>query len=100
MGERTGNEIHKLSQSEMPEHIHYFVGEDSITPQCDNSATGTYVAGHCWTDAYFSAYWLQRSSIFNTSFHTSESGANQSFSLMQPTKFIGNLFVHSGEINS
>eukprot|EP01083_Nonionella_stella_P227443 806955_1 len=100
MGERTGNEIHKLSQSEMPEHIHYFVGEDSITPQCDNSATGTYVAGHCWTDAYFSAYWLQRSSIFNTSFHTSESGANQSFSLMQPTKFIGNLFVYSGEIHS
>eukprot|EP01083_Nonionella_stella_P064964 169824_1 len=93
MGQRIGNETHHLSESEMPEHVHYFVNDGSVA-KCDGNQPSTwpFIARTC-LESHVYAYFFQRSSTFGTSFHTSQSGASQSFSLMQPTKFIGNLFV-------
>eukprot|EP01083_Nonionella_stella_P174981 608004_1 len=98
MGERIGNETHSLSEREMPEHIHYYI-DDGCCGECGTPQTGPYIGRGC-TQSHYYAYYLERSATFSTTTYTSQSGANESFSLMQPTKFIGNLFVHSGEINS
>eukprot|EP01083_Nonionella_stella_P227437 806946_1 len=97
MGKHIGNETHKLSQSETPEHIHHFVGEGAA--ECVSGGSGTYVARFCVEGGHFLDY-LQHAPTLDPSWETSASGGNQSFSLMQPTKFIGNLFVYSGEIHS
>eukprot|EP01083_Nonionella_stella_P064957 169805_1 len=97
MGQRIGNETHHLSESEMPEHVHYFVGGHGN--DCGDGS-GKYIMRSC-TEANTYTYSFQRSPVFGTEFETSVGGSNQSFSLLQPTtKFIGNLFVYSGEIHS
>eukprot|EP01083_Nonionella_stella_P064961 169814_1 len=97
MGKHIGNETHKLSQSETPEHIHHFVGGGAN--ECVSGGSGTYVARFCVEGGHFLDY-LQHAPTLDPSWETSASGGNQSFSLMQPTNFIGNLFVYSGEIHS
>eukprot|EP01083_Nonionella_stella_P064963 169816_1 len=81
MGKHIGNETHKLSQSETPEHIHHFVGGGAN--ECVSGGSGTYVARFCVEGGHFLDY-LQHAPTLDPSWETSASGGNQSFSLMQP----------------
>eukprot|EP01083_Nonionella_stella_P227448 806960_1 len=96
LGQHIGNETYRLSESEMPEHIHYFVGDHS-TNSC-GAGSGVYITRSCEESSNFN-YAFEKTDAFQTEFQTSVGGSGESFSLMQPTKFIGNLFVYSGVIH-
>eukprot|EP01083_Nonionella_stella_P095179 267151_1 len=97
ISEEVGNETHVLSESEMAQHAHYF-GSGASNGNCyGNMGSGSSLSQSCsdvGSPDY--SYRLQRSTSTPSIWQTGVIGANQPFSLMQPTKFIGSLFVYSG----
>eukprot|EP01083_Nonionella_stella_P142036 438649_1 len=81
MNEHVGNETHELSESEVPEHYHYIASAVSASDCYEGS--GSYLGHRCYGS--YVDYRFEQSTIAPTM-----------FLLMQPTEFIGNLFMYSG----
>eukprot|EP01083_Nonionella_stella_P142032 438641_1 len=94
MNENVGNETHELSESEVPEHYHYIASTPSSSSCFQGS--GSYLSEACVVPEQKSDYYFDWSLNPPTQYQTSTIGGNQFFSVMQPTKFIGNLFMYSG----
>eukprot|EP01084_Bolivina_argentea_P094712 170285_1 len=91
IGDTTGFETMTLTENELPSHRHYgFV--NSIATTQDWSAYAAAQTLSNFGDPYIiRGHWDQPNGK-----PTSYTGSGTSFSLMQPTTFIGHLFIYSG----
>ena len=98
IGDSMGSETIALNESNVPSHWHYiaYSGECEANP----SESYPYLADDCYRgsgllNAGDDKYELKaHSSVPNTHRTNTGSGTGASFNIMQPTLFVGNLFVY------
>ena len=87
----------KLDIDHIPSHSHLTM----TNKQCSNthgySQSQPYLTSSCglWDEGIY-AYSLTTTSSIPDSMPTSNSGQGDTFTLYQPTTFIGNLFIYAG----
>eukprot|EP01084_Bolivina_argentea_P272619 464227_1 len=100
LGDEVGSENYTLSEDEMPSHRHLTTSYS----HCNTNGFGDtdiYLSYACDNPAWVGTeykYGLHGQTIPPDSFPTSTMGGDQSFSTMQPTKFVAHLFICTGII--
>eukprot|EP01084_Bolivina_argentea_P290799 499630_1 len=96
-GTMTGNDTISLTEENMPSHWHYLAASDSLY---DTNTIYSYSESdrpYLYSDWLYSnwarTYQLQAGADSPNGFHSSSVGNGTSFNIVQPTLFIGNLFV-------
>merc|ERR1712176_344958 len=95
LGQEVGSETITLSSSQMPSHWHY-LANDNI---CDRQQSSTrYMASSCSAgsgqlNSGDDKYQLKGRSNTPNTLRSGSSGSGSSVSVMQPTMYIGNLFI-------
>ena len=102
MGDTIGNETIILSEEQLPNHSH-FIASDS---DCEQSIYGQtleniggypYLAWRCvYPNNFHNNYMLQTNVGVPNTFETSNTGNSHSLNVIQPTVYIGNLFIYTG----
>jgi microcystin-dependent protein len=88
-GSEVGEETHTLTIPEMPAHTHTGTTDAAGSAPESETVVGTVIASH--TDASVAG-----SSTHTHTFTTASTGGSQAHNNMQPTLFIGNVFIYSG----
>ena len=97
IGNVVGTESVTLTEDNLPSHWHYIVRYNGCN---GNNGTGGYLAGHCTTSPWLTQsdnYYKFRSQDRPPNRYQSGSvGNNEPLNIMQPTAFVGNLFIYAG----
>lgn len=78
LGQTVGEELHTLTINQMPAHTHTYIQQDGVQSIAAASGGGTTAADEPTKTST-----------------TSSTGAGQAFNVMQPTIFIGNVFIYA-----
>merc|ERR1712228_305738 len=95
LGDVAGSETVTLTSSQLPSHFHYLANSNRCTSDASSSR---YLASSCYSgsgllDEAEDKYQLKSVSGSPNTLRSSSIGSGNSVSLMQPTMFVGNLFV-------
>ena len=99
MGESMGNEQITLSESNLPTHFHYVLSSGFCSGYYD-ATSRPYLAFNCnsgsglLTNENFE-YTLRATSTTSNQYRSSTVGSGTAISIMQPTVFVGNLFIYA-----
>ena len=92
MGTITGNEDISLSEDNLPSHWHYVAQSGTCSGTSFSATDRPYLSTECY-DHPATSYVLGAKPGEPDRFHTGSTGSTSSFNIMQPTVFVGNLFV-------
>ena len=99
IGDSMGSETMTLSESNVPAHWHYIARQAAC--QANPGSNYPYLAYDCYSgsdllDTGDDKYEMRaHSSVPNVFESGTGSGSGDSFNIMQPTVFIGNLFIYA-----